>query len=94
MDNASFHHADKVKTMCRDTGVKVIYLPLYSPDLNSIEEFFAELKARIKRQWAAYNGITNRDFCAFLEWCMAMVGRNRDSAEGHFRHTGYAIREH
>lgn len=32
-----------------DIGVKLVYLPPYSPDLNPIEEFFAKLKAFIKR---------------------------------------------
>jgi transposase len=35
-------------------GVKLVYLPPYSPDLNPIEEFFAELKAFIKRNWHVY----------------------------------------
>jgi transposase len=35
--------------MCCDAGVKLMYLPPYSPDLNLIEEFFAELKAFIKK---------------------------------------------
>ncbi|KGO76427.1 hypothetical protein PITC_073090 [Penicillium italicum] len=37
--------------MCLSAGVKLVYLPLYSPDFNPIEEFFAELKAFIKRNW-------------------------------------------
>ena len=35
-------------------GVKLVYLPLYSPDLNLIEEFFAKLKAFIKWNWHVY----------------------------------------
>lgn len=35
--------------MCADAGVKLIYLPPYSPDRNPIEEFFAELKSFIQR---------------------------------------------
>jgi hypothetical protein len=49
MDNASFHHSERVSQMCEDAGVKLVYLPPYSPDLNPIKEFFAELKAFIKR---------------------------------------------
>lgn len=49
MDNASFHHSERIKEMCRDAGVILVYLPPYSPDLNPIEEFFAELKAFIKK---------------------------------------------
>lgn len=44
MDNASFHHSEKIAQMCDTAGVKLVYLPPYSPDLNPIEEFFAELK--------------------------------------------------
>jgi transposase len=35
--------------MCADAGVKLMYLLPYSPNLNLIKEFFAKLKAFIKR---------------------------------------------
>jgi hypothetical protein len=37
------------KLLCSEAGVKLVYLPPYSPDLNPIEEYFAELKAFIRR---------------------------------------------
>jgi transposase len=40
--------------MCHEAGVKFMYLPPYSPDLNPIEEFVAELKAFIKKSWYAF----------------------------------------
>jgi transposase len=40
--------------MCSDAGVKLMYLPPYSPDLKPIEEFFAELKALITRHGLCY----------------------------------------
>jgi transposase len=49
MDNASFHHTQRIEQMCYNAGVKLVYLPPYSPDFNLIEEFFSELKAFIKR---------------------------------------------
>jgi hypothetical protein len=49
MDNASFHHSERIEQMCSEKGVKLVYLPPYSPDMNPIEEFFAELKAFIRR---------------------------------------------
>jgi hypothetical protein len=49
MDNALFHHSEKIEQLCIKAGVKLPYLPPYSPDLNPIEEFFAELKTFIKR---------------------------------------------
>lgn len=45
MDNASFHHSESIAQMCAEAGVKLVYLPPYSPDLNPIEEFFAEFKS-------------------------------------------------
>jgi transposase len=91
MDNASFHHGERVEQMCREAGVKLLYLPPYSPDLNPIEEFFAELKAFIKKQWHEFESSPQLDFGAFLEWCVDMVGRQENSAKGYFRHAGVMI---
>ena len=48
--------------MCEDVGVKLIYLSPYSTDLNPIEEYFAELKGFIRRNWNYKRG----DFMPFL----------------------------
>lgn len=93
MDNASFHHSAKIEQLCKDAGVKLLYLLPYSPDLNPIEEFFAELKMFIKRNWQHYMDNPGQDFKAFLEWCVDTVGSRKSSAEGHFRHSGIAIKE-
>lgn len=91
MDNASFHHSDRIKTLCAEAGVKLLYLPPYSPDFNPIEEFFAELKAHIKKVWSAYEKNPDQGFHAFLQRCVYEVGARQDSAEGHFRHSGVPI---
>jgi transposase len=91
MDNASFHHSDRVKQLCFDAGVKLLYLPPYSPDFNPIEEFFAELKAYIKKAWSAYEENPDQGFDAFLRQCVHHVGAKQESAEGHFRHAGITI---
>jgi transposase len=49
MDNASFYRTEWVEQLCDEARVKLMYLPPYSPDLNPIEEFFAKLKAFIKK---------------------------------------------
>lgn len=91
MDDASFHHSERVAQMCADAGVKLLYLRPYSPDLNPIEEFFAELKGFIKRQWNYYEQNSDQGFESFLEWCLDVVGARQDSAQGHFRHAGLTI---
>lgn len=91
MDNASFHHSERIECMCLEAGVKLVYLPPYSPDLNPIEEFFAELKAFIKRNWQLFEDDPDGDFEKFLEWCIDVVGAREESAEGHFRRAGLII---
>jgi transposase len=66
MDNASFHRTDRVEKRCTEAGVQLLHLPSYSPDLNPIEEFFAELKAFVKKQWHEYEDNSYQDFKVFL----------------------------
>lgn len=87
-DNASFHRSARVAQLCEDSGVKLVFLPPYSPDLNPIEEFFAELKSFIKRSWGFYEGKPDQGSDVFLEWCINTVGAKKESARGHFRHAG------
>lgn len=94
MDNASFHHSDRVKQRWFEAGVKLLFLPPYSRDLNPIEEFFAELKAYIKRNWEYYETWPGHGFDTFLQTCVGTIGTKRGSAEGHFRHAGVTIEEY
>jgi len=50
MDNASFHQSQKTKELIESMDCKVILLPPYSIDLNSIEKFWANMK-----RWLEYN---------------------------------------
>lgn len=91
IDNTSFYHSDRVKQLCSDAGIKLLYLLPYSPDFNPIKEFFAELKIYIKKAWSAYEENPNQEFHAFLWRCVHDVGAKQESAEGHFRHAGIVI---
>ena len=44
LDNASPHKKDNIMDIAYEYGFKVIFLPPYSPDLNPIENFWANLK--------------------------------------------------
>ncbi|KJV50774.1 DDE superendonuclease family protein [Orientia tsutsugamushi str. Gilliam] len=50
MDNAAFHKSKKTKELIESVGCKVIFLPPYSPDLNPIEKFWANMKLWIRNQ--------------------------------------------
>ena len=49
MDNASIHHSEEVKLLCEAAGVRLEYLPPYSPDYNPIELSFHCLKVWMRR---------------------------------------------
>ena len=63
MDNASFHKSPKTKNLIESVGCTVIFLPPYSPDLNPIEQFWANMKKWIKNKIAEignlHDSITN-----------------------------------
>ena len=44
MDNAAFHRSEKTKKLIEAAKCKVIFLPPYSPILNPIEKFWANMK--------------------------------------------------
>jgi transposase len=90
MDNASFHHTERIRELCSNAGVKLLYLPPYSPDLNPIEEFFAELKAFVRRNWQK---CTDQNFQEFLEWSLDVAGARGESAQGHFRYANVEVEE-
>lgn len=48
MDNASFHKSQKTKELIESVGCRLMFLPPYSPDLNPIEKFWANMKRWIK----------------------------------------------
>jgi len=49
MDNLPAHHDPRVAPACAARGVRVIYLPPYSPDLNPIESGWALQKQHVRR---------------------------------------------
>lgn len=55
MDNASFHKSQKTKELIESVGCKIIFLPPYSPDLNPIEKFWANMKRWIEHNILNFN---------------------------------------
>ena len=49
LDNLSSHKVPGIREAIEATGARVRYLPPYSPDLNPIEQFFAKLKAGLRK---------------------------------------------
>ncbi|HGO6717356.1 TPA: IS630 family transposase [Legionella pneumophila] len=49
MDNAAFHKSEDTRILINNADCELLFLPPYSPDLNPIEKFWANLKAKIKK---------------------------------------------
>lgn len=49
MDNATAHHAPAVARLCKAAGVRLLYLPPYSPDFNPIEPGWALQKQHVRK---------------------------------------------
>jgi transposase len=49
MDNLGSHKGHAVRRAIRAAGVRLLFLPPYSPDLNPIEQVFAKLKTLVRK---------------------------------------------
>jgi transposase len=49
LDNLASHKVAGVRAAIEAKGARLLYLPPYSPDLNPIEQFFAKLKALLRK---------------------------------------------
>ncbi len=48
LDNASFHKSAESKKLIEAAGCKLMFLPPYSPDLNPIEKYWANMKVKVR----------------------------------------------
>ena len=65
MDNASFHRSNKIKELVESVGCKLLYLPAYSPDLNPIEKFWANMKRWIRSNIDSFENLLDALFNFF-----------------------------
>lgn len=49
MDNASFHKNKKIRELIEEAGCELVFLPVRSPDLNPIENFWSPIKNKIRQ---------------------------------------------
>lgn len=74
--------------MCAGYGVRVEYLPPYSPDYNTIEEFFSVLKHWLKKYYEEYK--EKLGFDTFLQMAVEQCSFV-NIAKAHYKHAGYYI---
>jgi transposase len=84
MDNLSSHKGERVWRMIWEAGARLLFLPAYSPDLNTIEQVFTKLKTLLRKAEARTVDIL---------W--QAIGRlipafRQQECANHFRNAGYA----
>ena len=50
MDNMRSHHAKAVRQLLDSSGIRYLYLPPYSPDINPIEKMWSKIKAKLRKE--------------------------------------------
>ena len=48
LDNTSFHKSAETRRLVEAAGCKILFLPPYSPDLNPIEKYWANMKVKVR----------------------------------------------
>jgi transposase len=86
LDNAKIHYGEVFKDLCAMHGVRVEYLPPYSPDYNPIEQSFNALKAWVKRHISELSVFP--DFPSFMRYGIEQLSVEVE-AKGWFVKAGY-----
>jgi transposase len=83
MDNLASHKVAGIREAIEAAGAELRYLPPYSPDLNPIEQFFAKLKALLRKAAAR----TLDALIAAIAHALTRVGRRE--CENYLANLGY-----
>ncbi|MDR0680154.1 MAG: transposase [Puniceicoccales bacterium] len=67
MDNAAFHKHPRTREAIEAAGCSLIFLPPYSPDLNPIEKFWANLKRKLSHILHLFPSLSDAVQYAFLK---------------------------
>lgn len=84
MDNLSAHKNEQVRSLIESAGAELRYLPPYSPDFNPIEQFFAKLKALLRKARERTVPAIYDRIGSLLDQCA------HDQYHGYFTNSGYA----
>ena len=83
MDNCRTHHSEEMKEMIRQAGVRLEYLPPYSPDFSPIEKSFHALKSWIRRNRA--HAVRFQGFFELFLWMGIVQCDFKNEAKNFFR---------
>lgn len=85
MDNSSVHKSKLVRETLDELGIKVLFLPSYSPDFNPIELMWAYVKAILRKLKAR----TSETLIPALGYALSCVSQSLIAAW--FLHCGFGL---
>lgn len=85
LDNLAVHKVPGLEEIAAAYGVRLRYLPPYSPDFNPIELAFSKLKTWLRTAQARTRDLLEEAICAAAAWITA------DDAQNWFDHCGYHV---
>ncbi|GBC16401.2 hypothetical protein GLOIN_2v1435777 [Rhizophagus irregularis DAOM 181602=DAOM 197198] len=85
MDNARIHYDEDLVKSVEEFGCRILYLPLYSPNLNPIETAFSVLKSWLKR----YRDIVNNCDDSIYIFFVALSQTTSNMAKQYFQQSIY-----
>ena len=65
MDNASFHRKSRLFSLAEQAGLRLTFLPPYSPEYNPIENFWAWLKRHLRKILPFHDSFDDALYSAF-----------------------------
>ena len=84
LDSLSVHKVRGVLRPLWGKGVWIVFLPVYSPDLNPIELVWSKMKAMIRKLRTKTETELQVALAKAIEWITS------DDIKGYFKHCGYA----
>lgn len=85
MDNLRTHHIQAVGELLHGAGIKLLYLPPYSPDLNPIEKLWSKVKSILRKLRVR----TTDDLDAAIPFALSQV--SPVDCAGWFRSAAYCL---
>jgi len=85
-DNASIHHGKELADLCEQHGIKLLFLPPYSPEYNPIEIVFSKVKKYLQRYGTEKHDAGQTGMSILFE---AFGTITPSDAKGFYRKCGY-----
>ena len=85
MDNLQSHKNPEARRILREAGVKILYLPPYSPDMNPIEMCFSKIKTILRKEKIRQVGLLHEFLLSVGKYISPRESRN------YFKHANYSV---